>query len=161
MSGSPLILRKYVYLIVALLVCVSGPATVVMAAPFTVGNLLVAHGNTLHEYTLGRTLVQSIAVPHPDTSRYDVYDAVYDRFGRAHVVNYAPFSNSYISTYDPLSASWTHTLAPLAIGNVSDGDLSIIGDKIFARDKDGCGNAHRRAVRHRNVQWTVGDQRRA
>ncbi len=132
MSGSTLILRKYVYLVVALLVCVSGPATVVVAAPFTVGNLLVTHGNTLYEYTLGRTLVQSIAVPHPDTSRYEVYDAVYDRFGRAHVLNFAPFSNSYISTYDPLAASWTHTPVSTFIGNVSDGDLSILGDKIFA-----------------------------
>ena len=75
------------------------------AEPFTVGNLLVTHANTLYEYTLDGTLVQFVSIPHPDTTRYNAGDVVVDRFGRAHVGIYAPFSNNYIAPTIPLLRS--------------------------------------------------------
>ena len=103
------------------------------AASFAPGNLLVSHNNSLNEFSLTGTLVQSFTIPHPDTSRYTAGDVVVDGQGRAHVVNYAPFSNSYISTFDPLTDLWIHTEAPVQFGNGSDGDLSILRDTVFRR----------------------------
>ena len=68
------------------------------SAPFTPGNILVTHDKNLLENTLDSVQIQSLSVPHPDTNQHDVTDAVVDQFGRAHVLNIAPFSNSYIST---------------------------------------------------------------
>lgn len=116
--------------VIAIAVC---SQSTVLAAPFALGNILVSVDDTIHEYTITGDLVQSIPVPHPDTTRYDAADVVYDRYGNIHVVNYAPFSNDYISTYNPTTDSWQHTPAPVSFGNGSDGDLSILGDKVFRR----------------------------
>ncbi|MEZ6072969.1 MAG: PEP-CTERM sorting domain-containing protein [Pirellulales bacterium] len=101
------------------------------AEPFTLGNILVTHGKLLDEYTLDGELVQSIPVPHPNTSRYDVGDVVYDRYGRVHIVNRAPFDKDYISTFNPVTEEWTHTqVYPISGGSL---DLSIFGNTLIRR----------------------------
>lgn len=108
-------------------------ATNAIAAPFMPGNILVTENNQLIEYTLEGDRVQSMEVPHPDTTRRDATDVVVDRFGRAHVLNVAPFAASYLSTYDPVLETWTHLRIDAFLGNASDGDLSILGDVVFTK----------------------------
>lgn len=107
----------------------------VSAATFTPGNLLVTENNDLMEYTITGQLIQTLSVPHPDTTRHDATDVVIDRYGRAHVLNIAPFSSSYISTYDPIDNSWIHNNVTAGLGNVSDGDLSLFGDYLITKNE--------------------------
>lgn len=95
------------------------------ATEFTPGNVLVTQNNVLLEYTRVGELVQQIPVPHPDTSRRDATDIIVDEYGRAYVLNIAPFDNDYLSIYDPAQTSWTHHPVAAFLGNISDGDLSI------------------------------------
>lgn len=111
------------------------PFSPAIAASFTPGNLLVTDNNYLMEYTIGGQLVQTISVPHPDTSRHDATDVVVDRFGRAHVLNSAPFSSSYVSTYNPMDSTWSHHNATAYLGNVSDGDMSLYGDYLITKSE--------------------------
>jgi hypothetical protein len=48
--------------------------------------------------------------------------------------SFASSTNNYLSTYDPALESWMHTPITLEhIGNIADGDLSILGDDIYRR----------------------------
>lgn len=104
-----------------------------LAGPFVPGNILATQSNHLREYTLSGVLVRDLEVPHPDTSRRDATDVVVDRWGRAHVLNIAPFANDYLSTYDPLLGTWSHHAVLASLGNISDGDLAILGDTAFTK----------------------------
>jgi DNA-binding beta-propeller fold protein YncE len=117
-------------------------AAPVGAAEFTRGNLLVTHGNVLYEYTPNGQVVQSYTVPHPNTTRRDATDIAVDRFGRAHVLNIAPFDASYVSALDPVAEVWSHSPVDAFLGNVADGDLAILGDYLFAKS--------------RRIDWTSG-----
>ncbi len=105
-------------------------------APFTLGNLLITRAGEVREYTLEGELVQTIPVPHPQTSNRDIGDVVYDSTGRIHVLNFAAWDTSYISTYDPAQASWSHSEIPDSyhFGNLADGDLSIRGNSIYGKE---------------------------
>ena len=104
------------------------------AEPFSLGNLLVMHNNTLFEYTLHGNLSP---IHRCSTSRYWIATMLRTLFMTGTVVytivNYAPFDNDYISTYDSNTGDWTHTPAPVSFGNLSDRDLSILGDWVFRR----------------------------
>ena len=105
------------------------------AAQFTPGNILVTQDTVLLEYTRIGELIQQITVPHPDTGRRYATDIIVDEYGRAYVLNIAPFDNDYISVYDPAQALWTHNRVDTYLGNGSDGDLSISLDGRFAYTK--------------------------
>ncbi len=100
----------------------------VRAVPFDPANILVTQDKVLSEYTLGGGLVQSFAIPHPDTSRHDGSDVVVASDGAAFVRNSAPFDNDYFSRLDPATGTWTHIATDgIGFGNVSDADLSARG----------------------------------
>ncbi|MEO0972062.1 MAG: hypothetical protein AAFX85_03140 [Pseudomonadota bacterium] len=96
-------------------------------ARFAAGNVLATEGNQLFEYTIEGALVRVVDVPHPDTAAYEATDVVVAA-GRAHVLNIAPFDPSYVSTYDTQTLTWTHAEIPAFLGNLSDGDLALLGD---------------------------------
>ncbi|MBK1883438.1 PEP-CTERM sorting domain-containing protein [Luteolibacter pohnpeiensis] len=93
-------------------------------------NILVTEGNRLLEYSPDGDLVMDYGVvPHPDTTRYDATDVVATPDGKIHVLNSAPGDNDYLSTLQPSSRIWSHTPDPAGgFGNVSDADLSILGN---------------------------------
>lgn len=125
-------MKKLVVMMMLLLGC---GIHVSFAAQFTPGNILVTQNDVLLEYTRTGELIQEIEVPHPNTHRRDATDIIVDEYGRAYVLNIAPFDNSYISIYDPAQASWTHYHVYASLGNGSDGDLSMsLGGK-FAYNK--------------------------
>lgn len=104
-----------------------------LAEPFTPGNILVSNSKRLFEFTRDGMEVQSIPIPHPDTGRYDAVDVVIDRFGRAVVLNIAPFDPDYLSFYEPLTEAWSHFRVEAFLGTTSDGDLSLRGDDVFTK----------------------------
>lgn len=106
---------------------------VTQATSFEEGNLVVSVEKQIIEFTQEGAIVQTIDVPHPDTDRYDSYDVAIDRFGRAHVLNSAPFSNDYISTYTPETGSWTHTDISIFIGSTFSGNLSLDKDVLYTK----------------------------
>ena len=103
---------------------------------FTPGNVLVTNGNILREYTPNGVIVQSFTVPHPDLGfGDDVTDMVVDVVGRVHVVNSAPFDPDYLSTYSPPAQSWEHHPITAFLGNISDGDLAILGSTLYTKNQ--------------------------
>jgi hypothetical protein len=91
------------------------------ADPFTPGNVLVTSLFTLREYAPNGTLVQEIQIPRRST------DTTVDRFGRAHVLS----TGAFLNVYDPFLDSWSEIPILGTLGNVADGDISILGDTLY------------------------------
>jgi hypothetical protein len=107
-------------------------ATPAASAPFTPGNLLVVHDNTLFEFTLAGALLQQIPIVHPRLSYFDAGDVVVDRFGRAHIFISAS-SDPVLGTFDPYSGAWSHVPLVGGLGVLSDGDVGLLGDTVVRR----------------------------
>ncbi|MEM9988017.1 MAG: hypothetical protein AAF723_00745, partial [Pseudomonadota bacterium] len=120
---------KYLFVFIFLFI------TQANAAVLIPGNILATQNNQLREYDRNGVLVSTLDIPHPDTMRYRATDVVVDENGLIHVLNTSIFSNSYLSTYNLRNNSWQHTEVDLFLGDISTGDLSISGNKIYTKSQ--------------------------
>ena len=127
-----------------------------IAAPFTPGNIVVANGDTVTEYTTGGTIIQSIKVPPADNRPHvTLRDAVIDRFGRFHAMVSVPstatsFQRTWLSTFYPNTETWVHhTKAGWSLAGVTYiGGIGVSDKYIFAPDmRTGSGGASEGIVR--------------
>jgi hypothetical protein len=103
----------------------SGNATFVVGPvpvpAFAAGNLLVANGSRIHEYSPAGVAVKTLTVPAPalpslpGTGAGPGKDLEVDSLGRVHFINVARVNflyQYYLSSYDPGIVQWQHTLIP-------------------------------------------------
>ncbi len=112
------------------------------ADTFAPGNLLVANGSTVTEYTMAGETVQVIDIePHGGHTSVLARDVVVDRFGRMHVMTFSPgvfmaTEQAYLSTFDPASHTWQHhTIDGWSLsGTTYYGGISVNDDYLYAPD---------------------------
>jgi len=127
----------------------------VCAAPFTSGNVIVANGDIVTEYTPAGSVVQSVPVQPPnDGSSVLVRDAVIDLSGRLHVMTFEPGTimmseRAWLSTFDPLTGGWQHnTIDGWSLSGVTYyGGLGISDKYVFAPDLQTGGGEHDGIIR--------------
>ncbi len=112
------------------------------ADAFGEGNVLVANGSTVTEYTTSGAVVQTIPIePREGQETVLVRDVVVDRFGRMHVMTMSPGAfmaseQAYLSTFDPQTDAWEHnTIDGWSLSSVTYyGGISVSDDYVFAPD---------------------------
>lgn len=103
---------------------------------FTPGHILASTNGRLYELDRDLLLVRVIQVPlPPGGGRYDVVDVVVDATGRAHVLITGLLNPGSIATYDPIAGTWEQHPVAAFLGNVSDGDLSLVGSYLFTKSQ--------------------------
>ncbi|MEM9380885.1 MAG: hypothetical protein AAGB93_13110 [Planctomycetota bacterium] len=112
------------------------------AAPFTEGNVLAVRSSfsatgILREYTRSGGFVQEIPIEQPPGGgSAESLGVAVDALGRAHLVHSRTFGDDYLSTFDPETGSWQHNPIDFQFGNVSDGDLTIRGDRLYTKREE-------------------------
>ncbi len=112
-----------------------------IADELTFGNILVANGDTVYEYTTSGTLVQSFLVPSPEPSDpVMVRDVVAESKTRFHVMTYGgtfmASEQMYLSTHDISQNTWEHnTIAEWSLPSVTNyATLAIDRQFIYCPD---------------------------
>ncbi len=116
--------------------------TQVGAETFTPGNVIVANGGTVYEYTTAGGIVQTIPVePADGGTDVLVRDAAVDLSGRLHVMTFSPGNfmaseQAWLSTYDPRTSIWQHnTIAGWSLPSVTYyGSIGINDQYVYCPD---------------------------
>lgn len=109
--------------------------TTIAAQAFTPGHILATAGGRLYELDEELNTVRSVAVPFPTNDRFDVVDVIVDARGLAHVLLTGVLIDGSIATFDPVANTWSQHRLPAFLGNISDGDLTIVGNLLFTKSQ--------------------------
>ena len=112
-------------------------------------NYLVAHHQTVREYTPGGAVTQTFSIESPDgETDWQALDVVVDQLGRIHVLNRRSF-DFFLSTLDPVSGGWIHHTDPQwnIAGVLYYGGIGADRDYIYVPDQKTAGTTRQGILR--------------
>jgi hypothetical protein len=131
-------MKLNVCVVLVLLTFVLLRPSMVSADPLTDGNILVIQDNSVHEFTLTGTWVQTFEVPYVGSSTITVVarDSVVAEDGKVHIYNGT--AEAYLTTLDPATSTYEHRDADgiSTANNGTFGGVAIYGNFVFVTDMD-------------------------